>query len=245
MEIAREVKEENQLAVIVKESGLDQTKADYLLKRFTEYFAIADEWTRRANSIVINDENCDTEQGKFDMQMAHNGRRFLQDKRIAIEKARKELKEQSLREGKAIDGIANVLKALIIPIEKDLESKEKYVEIKFEREQEAKRAEIERRMEEKRIAEERAKEEARIAEEKRIWEENERLRKEALVHEKQMEDERREAEKKAREAQEKADAEKRLIEARAKKEREELEARLAAQVTCPKCGFSFLPSKTT
>jgi hypothetical protein len=265
------VTDNNQLSVIVKESGLDQTKADYLLKRFTEYFQVASEWETRAKGINITDANCDTEQGKFDMQMARNGRLFLRDKRIAVEKARKELKEQSLREGRAIDGIANVLKALIVPIEDYLESQEKYVEIKFEREQEAKRAEIERRMEEERIAEEKKVEAARIAEEKRIRDENERLRIEAEKREKEIVEERRQAEaerkqiedaaqkereaaeKARKEAEQKALTEKRTIEERARKEREEadekrkeLESKLAAQThltTCPKCGHVFTPGE--
>lgn len=38
MIIEEETTQENQLAVIVKESGLDQTKADFLLKRFTSLY---------------------------------------------------------------------------------------------------------------------------------------------------------------------------------------------------------------
>ncbi len=248
---------ESQLAVIVRDSGLDQTKADFLLKRFTEYFEVADEWEKRARSIVITNANCETQQGKFDMQAARNGRLFLRDKRIAVEKARKELKEQSLREGKAIDGIANVLKALIVPIEDYLESQEKFVEIKFEREQAIKRAEIERRIEEERIAEEKKLEADRIAEEKRIREENEQLRAEAKKRDEELitaakiaQKEREEAARIARIALDKADAkrheaeqEARIERDNARREREALEARLAAQVTCPKCGNVFVPGE--
>jgi hypothetical protein len=67
-----------------------------------------------------------------EMKMAREGRLFLKAKRVDIEKARKELKEQSLREGKAIDGIANVLKALIEPTEEYLEKQERFVEIQEE-----------------------------------------------------------------------------------------------------------------
>src|SRR3990167_11427401 len=103
---------ENQLQVIVKESGLEPTKAKYILEQFSNYFDLADEWTKKAKTIIVTSENQEA-----DMAIARVGRLFLREKRIAIENSRKSLKEQALREGKAIDGIANVLKALIVPIE--------------------------------------------------------------------------------------------------------------------------------
>ena len=84
------VRSDNQLQVIVADSGLEPTKGAELLRRFEDYFSIAAEWETRAKAIIITDDNCFTEQGKFDMQSARNGRLFLRDKRIAIEKARKE-----------------------------------------------------------------------------------------------------------------------------------------------------------
>ncbi len=92
---------EKQLQVIVKESGLEKTKAKFLLDNFKNYFDIADEWDRKAKAIVVTNED-QTEV----MQRARDGRLFLKDKRIAIEKARVSLKQQALMEGKAIDGIA-------------------------------------------------------------------------------------------------------------------------------------------
>ena len=78
------------------------------------------------------------------MKLARVGRLFLMKKRTAIETVRKELKEQALREGKAIDGIANVLKALIIPIEEYLKKQEDFVVLKEAARIEAERAEEER-----------------------------------------------------------------------------------------------------
>ena len=118
---------ENQLEVIVKESKLETTKAKYILDNFQNYFEIAAEWEKKAKSLIVTNETQTAE-----MDMARTGRLFLKEKRLAIEKARKELKEQSLREGKAIDGIANVLKGLIVPIEESLEQQEKFVEIQEE-----------------------------------------------------------------------------------------------------------------
>jgi DNA-directed RNA polymerase subunit RPC12/RpoP len=141
---------ENQLQVIVQTSGLDQTKADYILTQFTDYFKIAAEWETKAKSIIVTNEN-----QTVDMQIARVGRLFLREQRIKVEKARKTLKEQALREGKAIDGIANVLKALIEPIEEYLEKQEKFIEIKAAEKAEQERIENERKVEAVRIENER------------------------------------------------------------------------------------------
>lgn len=204
------MKKTNQLQVIVKNSGLEKTKAQYILEKFTNYFEIASEWEKKAREIVVTKED-----DQVEMQMARVGRLFLRDKRIAIEKARVELKQQALREGKAIDGISNVLKGLIIPIEEYLEKQEKFVELKEKAEEEKERIEEEEKAERERIA----KEEAERKEQERIRLENVRLQKEAMAREKKMKTEREKAEAKLRaerKANEKAQAE---IEAKAKAER--------------------------
>ena len=160
---------ENKLEIIVRDSGLEETKASVLLKNFSDYFKIADEWEKKAKKIVIKDES-----QKSEMSMARIGRLFLREKRIAIEKSRKALKEQSLREGKAIDGISNVLKSLIIPIEDYLYEQENFVSIKADKE-----AKI---LEDDRVEKERIAEEKRLKEEKekqaKLEKENNKLKKE-------------------------------------------------------------------
>ena len=202
----------NELEIIVKESGLDKTKSQTLLDNFKNYFELASEWEIKAKTICVKDDTQVTE-----MKMARTGRLFLREKRIAIEKTRKELKEQALREGKAIDGIANVLKALIIPIEEYLDKQEHFVEIKQKVAAEKKRIEDEKKAEEERIAKEKADEEERI----RIKEENERLKKEAEEKEKQAQAEREVHEKALAEERAKAEAEKKRQEAELQKQREE------------------------
>jgi hypothetical protein len=202
---------ENQLQRIVRESGLETTKAQYILEKFQNYFETAAEWEKKAKSIVVTNETQTAE-----MEMARVGRLFLREKRIAVEKARKELKEQALREGKAIDGIANVLKALIVPTEKYLEQQEKFVEIREAEKEKQRRLEVERRMEEERIAAEKAEAEER----ERIRIENERLKAEAIEREKAAEVERsRQADTLAKERA-KATAAKRAAEAKIRKEKE-------------------------
>lgn len=242
---------DNQLEVIVKESGLEQTKADYILKQFQDYFKIASEWETKAKQIVVTSED-----QTVDMKLARTGRLFLREKRITLENARKELKEQSLREGKAIDGIANVLKALIVPIEEYLDAQEHFVENKKKAEEELKRVDEAKRAEEERIAKERAE----AVERERIQKENEALRAEAIKREKEQaeelakerakaEAERKAIEEKNRIEREKAEAERVKMEAelkaKAEAEREALEAKKLAEdelkkmIECPHCHKAF------
>jgi len=202
----------NELQLIIEKAGLESTKAQYILENFQDYFKIAAEWEEKAKAIIVTDA-----EQKVDMKMARTGRLFLREKRITIEKARKRLKEQSLREGKAIDGIANVLKALIVPIEQHLEKQEKFVEIRAAEKAEAERIEQERKAEEERIAKEKAEAEER----ERIRVENERLKREAEERERKMAEER----EKARKEKEKAEAERRALEKEAHRKQEEARRR--------------------
>lgn len=211
----------NRLISILKDSDLDQTKAKYILENFKDYFDIADEWERKAKTIKVVDENQLT-----DIKIARTGRLFLREKRIAIEKARKKLKEQSLREGKAIDGIANVLKALIVPIEEYLEKQEKFVEIKESLRIQAIKEEEELKAEQKRIEQEREAQELQ----KKIEQENLRLRREAAEREKVLEEERRKARAKEAEIKAQAEAKQKRIQAEAnRKLREEQTKKEEAQ----------------
>jgi hypothetical protein len=120
---------ENQLVKVINESGLDKTKAQVLLENFSNYFELAADWENKTKMLKITDVTQVAE-----MKMAREGRLFLKQKRIDVEKTRKALKENALREGQTIDAIAKILTNLIIPIETELEEKEKFAEI-----QEAKR----------------------------------------------------------------------------------------------------------
>lgn len=121
--------QDNKLAVIVQESGLEKTQAQTILDNFTGFFTEAQKWEVEARKINVTDVT-QTEL----MNKAREVRLSLKDIRVNAEKVRKELKEQSLREGKAIDGIANVIKALIVPLEEHLEKQEKFVEYKIAKE---------------------------------------------------------------------------------------------------------------
>lgn len=250
---AEQPRQETALVQIVRSSGLEKTKADFILEKFQDYFKIAADWEAKAKMLVVTSPDQVAE-----MKMAREGRLYLKAKRVEIERARKELKEQSLREGKAIDGIANVLKGLIEPTEDYLEQQEKFVELQEEKRKAEVRAARQEEMlslgmvpelyditnmpadiyaglitarkdvmRQEEEAAKRAEEEriAREAEEKRMREENERLRKEAEERERVLAAERAEAEAKQRAAEEKIRKQKEEADRAALKAKQEAEER--------------------
>jgi hypothetical protein len=215
--------EKTTLVAIVADSGLDRDRSDFMLTAFGDSEKIAHYWGEKAKTIVVTGPEQVT-----DMLLARTGRLFLRDKRIAIEHTRKAMKEQALREGKAIDGVAKFLTGLIEPIETYLDEQEHYVEIQAKKKAEADRIEAERL-----AAEEAAKQaEAALAEQVRIKAENDKLRAEAeknrakLVAEQEA---RAKVERDAAAAKAKAEAEKNRAarEAAQAKAKAEAEASLA------------------
>ena len=242
--------EKRDLAVLANEYGLSTTKARLLVDNFADVFKLADEWERKARDIAVKDEG-DTHM----MAAARELRLEIKNRRVEVEKKRKELKEDALREGKAIDGIANVIKGVIVPIEKYLDEQEHYVDIKRQAEEEERRRKAEELLRQQEAEE--AERQRIAAEEQR--KENERLKAEAeererkaaeerAAHEAAMEKERQEREaervaaaaeaeakakaaaaKARREAECKAEAERKERENQIAKERAEAEAKAKAE----------------
>ena len=107
------------------ETGLiEKTKGDYIKEKFEYFTQTIEEWSEKANAIVVTEET-----QKELMAEAREGRLLLKSKRIEVEKTRKSLKEQSLSEGRLIDSVAKYLTGLIEPAEKHLELQEKFIEI--------------------------------------------------------------------------------------------------------------------
>lgn len=116
----------NQLVLMVEQSGLDVSKSESLIKSFAGFYQQASQLVEECKNILVTDES-----QKEEMVLAHDFRMKLANLRTKeIEPTRIKLKEQSLREGKAIDGISNILKALIVPVEEHLEKQEKFAEFK-------------------------------------------------------------------------------------------------------------------
>lgn len=115
--------ENKELVTIIEESGLEKTQGQIILDNFSSFIKEAGEWEVKAKAINITDIS-----QIEDMANAREVRLALKSIRVNAENTRKSLKEKALREGKAIDGIANVIKALIVPLEEHLEKQEKFAE---------------------------------------------------------------------------------------------------------------------
>lgn len=115
----------NELVVLIEQSGLEHETAVSLQEAFAPFKEQADKWLAKAKTLVVTDES-----QKHEMKEAGVARKALKEIRVNVEKRRKELKEDSLKKGKAIDSAAAYLKGLIEPIESHLEEQEKFAERK-------------------------------------------------------------------------------------------------------------------
>lgn len=109
---------------VIQESGLEKPTAESLQKSFMPFFEKAQEWKTKAETIVVTDES-----QKAEMALARTARLELKQIRVEADKTRQALKEDSLRYGKAVQGVYNVIEFLIKPIEGYLETQEKFAEI--------------------------------------------------------------------------------------------------------------------
>lgn len=105
----------------VKREGVEESLALVIKSEFSGFFDAAKAMEARAKSLVITSLD-----QKDEMKQARKMRLELKNIRCAVEKKRKELKEDSVRRGKAIDGMSNVIKALVEPLELHLEAQEKF-----------------------------------------------------------------------------------------------------------------------
>ena len=108
----------------ITEFGVEQKTALMLNESFNPFIEKAQEWTDIAMSLVVTSEDQTRE-----MKMARQARLALKDIRLAADKKRKELKEDSLRYGKAVQGVYNIIEGFITPLEEHLEKQEKFAEI--------------------------------------------------------------------------------------------------------------------
>lgn len=114
---------------ILKSEIISPKQSDFLLENFSRFFEEVSQYENEAKNIIVNDENQIQE-----MKQARELRLKLKEIRVNADKKRKELKEDYLRGGRAIQGIYNVIESLIAPLEKHLETQEKFVELKKEKE---------------------------------------------------------------------------------------------------------------
>jgi hypothetical protein len=174
----------DQVALAVRD--LDAESAQILTATFDAMIAQTEEWAKQASLIKVTDIG-----QKREMKLARESRLALREIRINVENARKRLKEDSLRRGKAIDGVANAIKNRIEPIEAALLEQEQFADrheaaqraIEEAKAAEAQRIEQERLAAEQREADRVQRERADLERSERETAqraENERLRREAL-----------------------------------------------------------------
>lgn len=116
---------DNELQVILTEQNVAKDNAKQLLEAFGAPFEEAGKILAEYQAIVV------TEEDQFDLMAdARSKRLALKNIRVDVEKKRKELKEDSMRTGRAIDSVARFVKETIEPAEKYLETQEKFAEIR-------------------------------------------------------------------------------------------------------------------
>jgi len=89
---------------------------------FKDFFAQMEQWEEKAATLIVEDE---TQTGL--MFEAGVARKAMASIRIAVEKQRKIMKEDSLRTGQAIDGVAKMMKERIEKVEAHLAAQENYI----------------------------------------------------------------------------------------------------------------------
>jgi len=113
----------NDLTKTVKESNLPASKAEALEAAFMPFFEQAAKHCETAFTIKVTNIGQTAEMGRAKQVWT-----ALKDNRIAKEKMRVRVKEDALKEGRAIDKIANFLDSVTVPMEKYLEDQWKYGE---------------------------------------------------------------------------------------------------------------------
>lgn len=112
------------LANTIGTSGVEAETALFLKEKFIGFFEQAQEWKERAQAIEVTDASQITE-----MKQAREARLALRAVRIEADKMRKVLKEDSLRYGKAVQSVYNMIESVCSPLEEHLEKQEKFLEI--------------------------------------------------------------------------------------------------------------------
>jgi len=116
--------EETPLALEVRKENLAEQEGIALTSAFMPFFQEARNLQAEAQKIVVTDID-----QKDVIAKAREMRLKMKNIRTSAESARKTLKDESLRRGRAIDGMANIIKFLIVPIEEHLEAQEDFVDI--------------------------------------------------------------------------------------------------------------------
>lgn len=117
--------ENNKLQVILKEQEIDENDVKKLVKAFGGPFDEVGEILSKYKEIEVTSED-----DKEGMAKARELRLALKKARTTIENSRKDLKADIVKQGRAIDSVARLVKEEIEPAEAYLETQEKFAELK-------------------------------------------------------------------------------------------------------------------
>lgn len=106
-------------------SGLEETTAKHIQAKFEKFDITVKEWEKKARELVVTDET-----QKDTMAQAREARLLLKNLRVEADKTRKDLKEESLRYGQAVQGVYNFIEERIKPIEAHLQEQEDFIKRK-------------------------------------------------------------------------------------------------------------------
>lgn len=113
----------DEVALVVKESGVAQDSALTLHGSFQPLLAKARDILAQSKTIVVTDAS-----QTLQIKLSREARLALRSVRVESDKTRKALKEDSLRRSRAIDGFHNILLHIVEQEEKRLDDQEKIVE---------------------------------------------------------------------------------------------------------------------
>lgn len=114
---------DNQLATIIKETGIEQTQAQPLINKFGDFYNQAIKLTAQSKGIVIKDASQVDE-----MKKSREFRLMLKRIRTDADRVRVEMKEPFLRGANAVQAAFNGIEKITKEEEKRLEGQEKFIE---------------------------------------------------------------------------------------------------------------------
>lgn len=115
---------EKSLAVVIKDSGVNDQSGVVIQSSFDVFLKQADTWKSVVESIVVTSSS-----QKKEMKLARTTRLALKDIRVAAKKRTTELKAEALKYNKAVQDAYNFIEETITPLEEQLFVQEKFAEI--------------------------------------------------------------------------------------------------------------------
>lgn len=112
--------QEMELVELVESMGLDVAKKEYVLAQFQALSVVTAEWAELGKAILATSVSAEgSAPGAGEREMV-----LLRGLRYAVEEKKKELREQSAREVRAIDAVAKAIIRRVEPIEAHLSVQE-------------------------------------------------------------------------------------------------------------------------